>query len=250
MQLLKIGGSVITKKHEHMAASQEAIEKLAKTLGKVWHRKNDIILVHGAGSFGHPLVLTYGINDGVKSKKDRIGFAYTHTSCAYLSGLIVEALIRNDVPAISIPPNVMLKQKNKRISEFNEKIVFDYLKAGYMPILYGDMVLDKSIGGSVCSGDQIMAYLGKRAKRIVFGTNVDGVLCNEKVVPKITKKNFGEIKKHLNNMAIPDVTGGMMGKINEIIKIKKPVYIVNALKPERIEALLSGRKTICTEIRL
>jgi isopentenyl phosphate kinase len=251
MQLLKLGGSVITNKHEPMAASQENIEQLARVIGKIWKNGvRDLIVIHGAGSFGHHLVITYGIEKGVKNDSNRIGYAYTHTSCTYLSGLLIEALLKNNVPAISIPPSVIIKQTNGRISEFNEKIVFEYLRSGYLPVLHGDMVLDKKIGGSVCSGDQIVAYLAKKATRIIFGTDVDGIFADGKLVPLITKKNFKNVLKHVGGSGAPDVTGGMLGKIKELKKVKKPVYIVNATKAERVESLLLGKKTICTEIKL
>ncbi|MFH1221665.1 MAG: isopentenyl phosphate kinase [Candidatus Micrarchaeota archaeon] len=250
MQILKLGGSVITKKHEHMTPDIDSIERLAKAIAAVWHAgKKDLIIVHGAGSFGHILVMTYGLNNGIKDKKEKLGYAYTHSSCGYLSSLLVDALIKHDVPAVSLPPAAIIRQNNKRISEFNQKLVFDYLKEGYLPILHGDMVLDKKLGGSVCSGDQIVAFLGKKASRIVIGTNVDGVLVDGKVVPKITSKNFNEIKKHLKQSGAPDVTGGMAGKINELLNVKKPVFIANANRAERIEALLLGNPALCTEIK-
>lgn len=250
MQLLKLGGSVITKKHEPMVANQDHIESLARVIAKIWKKGiRDLVIIHGAGSFGHHLVITYGIENGVKNDNNRIGYAYTHTSCTYLSGLLIEALLKNDVPAVSIPPSAVIKQTNRRICEFNEKIVSDYLTAGYLPILHGDMVLDKKIGGSVCSGDQIISYLAKKANRIIFGSDVDGVLVGGKLVPNITKKNLREVLGYIKGSGAPDVTGGMLGKINELKAIKKPIYIVNATKSERIESILSDKKTICTEIR-
>jgi len=58
MRLLKLGGSVITNKKGRCEANLQNIEKLAKMLGKLWaDGDRDIILVHGAGSFGHALVI-------------------------------------------------------------------------------------------------------------------------------------------------------------------------------------------------
>ncbi|MEM4195305.1 MAG: hypothetical protein QXY05_03270, partial [Candidatus Anstonellales archaeon] len=83
----------------------------------------------------------------------------------------------------------------------------------------------------------------------VLGTNVDGVLADGKVVEKITRKNFEKVSKHLGGAGTTDVTGGMRGKILEIMKARRPAYVVNALHPNRIEALLLGKKKpVCTEI--
>lgn len=250
LRLVKLGGSVITKKSGYKEPNIENIERLADMLARVWKKRKRIIIVHGAGSFGHGPVVAHGISSGIKNERDRVGYAHTHSSCAYLSSLLVDALIKRRVPAVSIPTAVVVRQKNKRISRFDKKIVYEYLEKGFLPVLYGDMVLDEKIGGSVCSGDQIVAELGKDAEMIVFGTNVDGVLADGRVVGKITKKNFKKISAHLGGAETTDVTGGMKGKILEIMRTGKPAYVVNALHPSRIEALLLGKKKpVCTEIK-
>ena len=249
MQILKLGGSVVTKKHGYMEAEEENIERLAKVIGAYWSRKKDLILVHGAGSFGHPSVIMHGINKGVKTPKDKMGYSETHCACSYLSVIIVNHLIAHNVPAISIPPAVIIEQKNKRIVKFNEKIVFEYLKKGYLPVLYGDIVPDTKLGGSVCSGDQIVTYLGKKAKRVIFGSDVDGVMINGELLEEVTKKNIKDIRKHLKNSKALDVTGGMAGKVEEIMKIRKPAILVNATKPKRVEEALYEKKTLGTEIK-
>lgn len=249
MQILKLGGSVVTRKEAKLMPDVNNIMALASSVAKVWKAgRKDIVIVHGAGSFGHALVLEYKINDGVKTAEQKLASAQTHSACASLSSIITNALINSGVPAISIPPAVVAKSKNKRISQFDEKIITDYLAAGFVPVLYGDMVPDSELGYSVCSGDQIVAYLGKKAERLVLATNVEGVLADGKLVEKITSENFPKIEKHLGESGKPDVTGGMAGKIREIMSVKKPSFIVNAAHPDRIEALLNGKKAICTEI--
>ncbi len=252
MQILKIGGSVLTKKHGYMEPDEVNISRLAQMISIVWKKGvHDFILIHGAGSFGHAPVLAHRIENGLTNDRDRLGYADTHAACAYLSQMVVDAIIKNGVPAVSISPSAIIRQRKKRIIKFDEDIVLRYVKAGFLPVLYGDIVLDDSIKGSVCSGDQISAYLGKNAKRIIMGTNVDGILVEGKVVQKIDKKNLAEVMKHIKSSAgAPDVTGGMEGKIKELTKLKIPIYVVNASKVDRVEALLTNRKTICTEIKM
>jgi isopentenyl phosphate kinase len=250
MQILKLGGSAITKKSGYMQADKTGISRLAKAVSLVWHKGgHDMVLVNGAGSFGHAPVLRFGIENGVKTPKQKLGFCITHASVSSLSSLVVEELLRNGVPAIAIPPAAIIRQRNKRIVRFDTRPVLEYLKAGYLPVLYGDMVPDELLGGSVCSGDQIVSYLGKKAKRVVLASNVEGILANGKLVPKITHRNFAAVREHLGQSDEPDVTGGMAGKIAELLKVKAPCFIVSAHKPERIQALLLGKNAVCTEIR-
>jgi isopentenyl phosphate kinase len=251
MQVLKLGGSAITKKSGYMHADTAGIMRLARAIAQVWHRGcKDIVLVNGAGSFGHAPAIKFGIEKEVRGEKGKLGFCITHAAVDGLSSLVIKELLENEVPAIAIPPAAVIVQKGGRISRFYKKPVFDYLNAGYLPVLYGDMVLDEKAGGSVCSGDQIAAHLGKDADRIIFASNVDGVLVEGKLVKKITRENFEKIKEHLKQSQSPDVTGGMAGKIAELMHLKVPCFIVNASKPERVQALLLGKKAVCTEIRL
>lgn len=251
MKILKIGGSLITRKSGYRELDARNLQKIAKVVASIWKKGvRDFVLVHGAGSFGHSLVIKYGINDGVKSEKQKLGYADTHAACSELSLFLVHALIKEGVPALFIPPAVIIEQKGRRISKFYENPIHDYLKRGFLPVLYGDMVLDSMLLGSVCSGDQIVAYLGKNAEFTVFATNVDGVIDNAgNVIPKITAANFAEISKHLKKKE-GDVTGAMEGKIKELLELDTVSYIVNGIYPERIKALMLGKKrVVCTEVR-
>ena len=249
MQILKLGGSVITDKDKPQTADTQAIASLAKMLGRLWKADvRDIVLVHGAGSFGHVLVLEHNIDEGVETDEQKLAAAETHAACAKLTAILVGALIEEGVPAISLPPSMLITQTDKRIVKFDEKKVLDCLAMGQLPVLRGDMVPDTALGMSVCSGDQIVARLGRRAERIVLGTNVDGVMADGKVIPLITSQNFSKYEEHLRPSDSPDVTGGMAGKIKELLAGKVSAYVVNARHPERLEALLMGRKAVCTQI--
>lgn len=250
MLLLKLGGSAITKKGGYMKANEPAIAALAAVIARVWKTGvRDIILVHGAGSFGHALVLKYGIDNGVRTMEQQKWCRKTQDACAKLSGIVVAALRKGGVPAVSIAPHSIIASKNRRIEAFDESPVLECLAEGHLPVLYGDMVMDSALGFSVCSGDQIVSYLAAWAGRVVMASNVDGIFADGKLVKKITRASFGKIKKHLSGSKTPDVTGGMAGKVAELMKVKAPIYVVNASKPERVAALLLGRKTVCTEIR-
>jgi len=251
MIVLKIGGSAITDKTKYAAANRKGINAVSSAIAGAWKKGiRDIVVVHGAGSFGHPQVERYKIKKGIRGEREMLGFASTHSSVSYLSSLVVNALIKNGVPAISIPPVALICQKKGRIVSFDEEPVNALLESGYLPVLYGDMVLDSAVKGSVCSGDQIAAYLGKKAEKVIFASNVDGILAKGKIVPVITKKNRKKVLREIGGAKGIDVTGGMRGKVKELMKIKTPSYIVNALRPERVSALLLGKKALCTKIML
>jgi isopentenyl phosphate kinase len=61
MFILKLGGSIITDKTKECTFKQEIVNKLAKEIKKA---KKEIIIVHGAGSYGHILAEKYQLNKG------------------------------------------------------------------------------------------------------------------------------------------------------------------------------------------
>ena len=249
MRIIKLGGSLITKKAGFMEADNETMDSLAEVIARVWKEGiKDFILVHGVGSFGHPVAAGFKITKDVKTPEERRSFAITHVTCTQLSALVSEKLMEKGVPAISLPPTTLGHQKNKRITDFNHEIVLRFSEKHFLPVLYGDMLLDDELGGSVCSGDQLISYMSQWADEVIFATDVDGVLADGKVVERITKENLDDVLKHVGESSVTDVTGGMKGKLEEALRSGKKTYIVNGRHPERVEALLRGQKTICTEI--
>ncbi len=250
MKILKLGGSAITEKSGYRKPRIDRINQIVKAIAEVWKEgERKLVIVHGAGSFGHAVVLKHGINEGIRTDEHRLGYADTHAACSELSLLVAKAFIDEGVPAVSIPPSSIIRQKNKRIIEFREDVVKDYLSAGYLPVLYGDMVPDEELGGSVCSGDQVMAWLGKEAEFLVFATDVDGVLDDKgELIPEITSGNFEEVSRHLKERK-SDVTGAMKGKVGELLSLGTTSYIVNLAYPERVKALLRGQKALSTIVR-
>jgi isopentenyl phosphate kinase len=224
------------------------MQNIVSSIASIWAKGvRDILLVHGAGSYGHPLASKYGLSKGIQNEEGIYGFALTHSSCSELSNLLCNMLLEKRVPAISIPPSSIILQKNRRIVDFSS-IPIEYLENGFLPVLYGDSVPDTELLGSVCSGDQIVSYLSKDASLVALGSDVDGVLDeNGNVIPEITTKNFSQASKSFKTVP-GDVTGGMRGKVEELLSIKASSYLFNFNHPSRLEDLVFGRKTICTKI--
>ena len=91
--------------------------------------------------------------------------------------LICDALIKEDLPVVAIPASSFITTTNKRVSEGNLDRFNKFLEKGYIPIIYGDVVLDNELEMAVISGDQIIQYLAinLKADQVILGTDVDGV---------------------------------------------------------------------------
>ncbi len=250
--ILKIGGSVITDKNGELTARTETINRLAEET-----RKADIknlIIVHGGGSFGHPTAQKYGINEGLKNDSQKVGFAETHHVMTVLNGLVMDALVWHSVPAFSIAPSCCVVTENGRIKFFEDKILKSLLKMGIIPVLYGDAILDEKLGFAVLSGDQIVSHLAMKfhADKIVIGMDTDGlydadpkVTRNAKLYSHLTLSELKKVKSKLTGSIAADVTGGMLGKITELVPAIEqgiPVMMVNAAKPNRVYEALVGDK--------
>jgi isopentenyl phosphate kinase len=248
--ILKIGGSVITDKNGELAARTEAINRLAEEIQKA--NVKNLIIVHGGGSFGHPTAQRYGIKDGLKEDTQKVGFAETHHVMTVLNGLVMDSLVWHNIPALSVTPSCCVVTENGRIKYFEDAILKMLLKMGFVPVLYGDATLDEKMGFTVLSGDQIVSYLARKfnAGKIVIGVDTDGLYDADPKVTKsaklyvhLTLRELEKIKDTLGKSTAADVTGGMLGKIAELIPAIAqgiPVAIVNAAKPNRTYKALIG----------
>ncbi len=250
--ILKIGGSVITDKKGELAARTEVINRLSEEIQKA-NIKN-LVIVHGGGSFGHPAAKKYGIKAGLKHEGQKVGFAETHHVMTVLNGLVMDSLVWHNIPAISIAPSCCIITENGRIKTFDYKIIETYVKMGFTPVLYGDATLDEKLGFTILSGDQIVAYLAIKlgASKIVIGVDTDGLYdadpkieSNPKLYTHLTLIKLKKVQNRLSNSISPDVTGGMPGKVAELIPaVEKgiPITMVNAGKANRTLKALTGAK--------
>ena len=248
--ILKIGGSVITNKNAELAARTEVINRLAEETQKA-NIKN-LIIVHGGGSFGHPTAQKFGIKEGLKDNSQKVGFAETHHVMTVLNGLVMDALVWHGIAAFSIAPSCCMLTENGRIKSFDDTALRTLLKMGFVPVLYGDAVLDGKLGFTVLSGDQIVSYLARKfgAGKIVIGVDTDGLYDadpklakNAKLYKHLTLDDLEKIKLKLGGSAAADVTGGMLGKIVELVsavELEIPVVMINAAKPNRVYKALAG----------
>jgi isopentenyl phosphate kinase len=238
--VLKIGGSVITDKDGELAAKTEIINRLAEEIAKA--KLSRLILVHGGGSFGHPTAKKWGIKEGFKEAAQMLGFAETHHVMTVLNGLVMDALVWHEIPAVSVAPSCGFLTENGRIKSSDCTMVERMMGMGFTPVLYGDVTLDEKLGFTVLSGDQLVSYLALKfnACRIVMGIDCDGLYDadpkadkNAKMFQHLTLKELQALEGRLAKPTKADVTGGIHGI---------PISIVNGAKVGRVYKALVGEK--------
>jgi len=255
MYIIKLGGSVITDKAKKNCFRQDIMNSLAKEIKRA---NKEIILVHGAGSFGHILAEQYKLNQGYKNKEQLLGFSQTHAMVQKLNLLVLDSLVKEDIPAVSIPPHAVIKLDNNKILKMDYIIFKDYLKKDFTPVTFGDVVLDEKLGFSICSGDLLAQLLAEQFKpeKVIFTLDEDGLYTsnpkidkNAKLISTTTIYELEQFKTLDDTHA--DVTGGMGGKIETIKKISKlgiDIILLNGNKPDRLYKTLIGEDTISTII--
>ena len=259
LTILKIGGSAITdRKSNTPKVNYKNLKRIAKEISSY---KGKLILIHGAGSYGHQIVKKTGIHKGIKNKKQVLAFAETQKLQNELNAIVCSALIKEGVPAIPVQASASSIMNKGKMKKMDYEVVENFLKVGLVPVLYGVPAYDENQKCSILSGDEIAPYLALKlnAKKVIHGTNVDGVFTadpnkdkNAKLIPLITKDNLNEVKKAIGGSTSVDVTGGMMKKINELMKLQKrgiSTVIVNAEKKGVVEKALLGRKVRSTIVR-
>ncbi len=257
--ILKIGGSAITDKTGELAANTQIINRIAEEIKRA--DLDNLIVVHGGGSFGHPTAAKYGIKDGYKDDPtQKLGFAETHHVMTVLNGLVMDSLIWHEIPAVSVAPSSCMVTENGKVKFFDETVFQAMAKMIFTPVLYGDAVLDEKLGFTVLSGDQIVAYLALKynAEKIVVGVDTDGLFDsdpktnpNAKPYKHLTLAELKLIQPKLGKAEGTDVTGGMAGKIAELIPAIEqgiPVTITGATKALSIYRALTDQSVLGTVI--
>jgi isopentenyl phosphate kinase len=255
MFVVKLGGSVITDKSKECLFRKEVMDRLSMQIKKA---DKEVILVHGAGSFGHIIAKEYRLNEGYIQDKQLQGFSFTHAMVQKLNTLVLESLHDKGVAAVSIPPHVVLKLNDHRPSEMNYSVFRDYLDKGFTPLTYGDVVLDEKLGFSICSGDLLVEMLAGffKPEKVIFAIDEDGLYTsnpkvNEKAefIERTTVKDLERLTTSANRHA--DVTRGMKGKIDTIKNISGfgiNTVLLNGNIDNRLFDTLVGKNTKCTFI--
>lgn len=254
--IIKLGGSVITDKSKEKYVKKETLNRLSREIAES-HVKT--IIVHGGGSFGHPLAKKYKVSSGL-SGSTLIGASLTETAMKELNLYVINSLINHGIPAVSISPfSTIITDTGNIWLRFFEAINFS-LNIGFTPVLYGDVVLDRSNGFSILSGDKIIVELVKHFKprSVIFCLDVDGIYTsdpkedkNAKLIKELSINDALEIaKKSINSKR--DVTGGIKSKLESAIEIARTgtdVIFINGNRHNLLQKTLKGTIEIGTLLR-
>ena len=210
-----------------------------------------LLVVNGAGPFGHTNVSEYDINHGLRAPKDFEGFMKTISDCGYLNWKVSDILRKEGLNTVPTPSSSVIVQAGKKIVSFHMDVIKRLWDSNpdIIPVMNGTMVPDLELRGSVVSGDAVLQHLAERLNPevMVFATDVDGIFTDNpsknkraKLIDYVTKQNFHEIRTGISGSSNVDVTGGMLGKVERLLNLKNRTIIVNGNVPGRVRDAILG----------
>jgi isopentenyl phosphate kinase len=225
--IIKVGGSVITQKESNTPAiNWDNLATMASQLGILKKSGSPkYVLIHGVGSFGHPIVKQSGIDKGINNASQLLAFAQTQYLQNKLNCLVVGCLHKNNINAIPSQLSAHAVMEKGRLIKLSLDAMRGMLSIGLVPVCFGVPAYDVKLGCSILSGDQIAPFLAMKlgANRIIEACDVDGIFDRNpkidpaaRLIPEIRLDDCGEIEKSLSGSLAIDVTGGMRQKFFEL----------------------------------
>lgn len=253
--LLKLGGSLITEKSRRETARPDVIARLAGEIARVAGRIPErIVIGHGSGSFGHVAAKEHGIAGGLRSPAQLPGISLTQERAAALHREVMNALAAAGLSPFSIAPSSCFVFKGGRPAELADEPLKLALDNGLLPVVYGDVVMDREQGVAIASTETVLVALASRLQvhRVLWLGETDGVYDAEgKTLPRLSADQFEEASKAIGSPAGTDVTGGMRHRVEtalELARLGVRSVLFNGLTPGLLERALLGESVPGTEI--
>lgn len=225
--LLKLGGSLITDKDIPYTPRLDKLAELAQEIKSALEANPSlkIILGHGSGSFGHVAAKQHGTRNGVQTREQWAGFAEVRFQAAELNRFMMEALFNASVPAISFPPSSSMVSDNRKVIHHNILAIRKSLDVHLLPVVYGDVAFDESLGGTILSTEDVFKFLVEQfsPSRILLAGIEAGVWedfpARTKLVKQIKLTDYEAMRAGIKGSASTDVTGGMKAKVEEMLSL-------------------------------
>ncbi|MHC1680171.1 MAG: isopentenyl phosphate kinase [Methanomassiliicoccales archaeon] len=254
MILVKLGGSVITDKGRYRTFDPETTGRLAEEIASTG---KDVIIVHGAGSFGHMLAKEHRLHIGITEDSQLLGASQVMSDVRELDLVVCRQMSAKGLQVVPLPPASCAVMKDGTLDHLDLENFKSYLELGMVPVTFGDVVRDEVRGLSICSGDQLMAALARefRPSKVIFVTDVDGVFTADptqdpqaKLIETVDQKVLDALPRTERNV---DVTGSIFTKIRYMIdmaSLTDECLVLNGKIAGRLEAAIRGEQVIASKV--
>jgi isopentenyl phosphate kinase len=126
---------------------------------------------------------------------------------------------------IAFPPSATLISENGRGSNTALPLIQAALDAHLVPLVHGDVIFDKHLGGTIFSTEEVFMFLADALSpaRILLAGRETGVFedfkSHRNLIGAITPESYKMNQSAAGASASIDVTGGMQKKVNLMVDL-------------------------------
>ncbi|HZN55987.1 MAG TPA: isopentenyl phosphate kinase [Candidatus Polarisedimenticolaceae bacterium] len=252
--LVKLGGSLITDKTRNAAARGATLRRLAEAIAEASGRTSGprLLVGHGSGSFGHVAAAEGGLASGAPARRRRDAVSRTQHRAGELHRLVVGALEAAGARPFSLAPSSFLRARNGRVTGIFDPPLVEALAQGFLPVVYGDVVLDSARGATIVSTEALFLVLAESLARrridvrgAVWLGITRGVLDDRgATIPRLSAAEAARAARRVRGAAGVDVTGGMALRLAAAARLAGrgiASSIVDGRRPGAFAAAIRGR---------
>ncbi len=248
---IKLGGSLITDKDHENHAKRELICGLLVSL-KAYLDANPetrVLLGHGSGSFGHAAAAKHQTRTGVSGSDGWLGYQAVWRAARELHNIVLELGLEAGLPLISFPPSAMISASQGQVAIWNLEPIAVALENGLIPVIYGDVVVDEVLGGTIMSTEDLLVELAAsfQPDLVLLAGKEAGVYTDfpdcQTLIPHLSADS--PLSEALQGSSSIDVTGGMREKVLLMQRLcalspQTKVRIFSAQEPSNLLKALHG----------
>ncbi len=234
LTIIKLGGALLTDKSTPYTSNDSTIKEVAREIKECIDSGliEDLIIVHGVGSFGHPPVLEHKLHHGFQGTHQLIPLSQTQLNVNKFRIFLTNELIDVGIPVNLLHSSSIFASEKMKISDFFLESIKGFLSLGMVPLIGGDMIFDKKMGFCVGSGDQISTLLSKEllADKMIFATDVSGIhekdpklVPDSPIIKNLNVKDLEEVINNMDNSILKDASGAMKGKLKSLMVLKEQI---------------------------
>ncbi len=256
---MKLGGGLITDKSSFKTAKKGVIDSICSEISNIIDNGHSVILIHGAGSFGHLLAKKWSLSGGVSddiSEQQRDAVVKVRSDMAELCEYVTNSLNSYGVEFEVFPPSVWAMETGRDF--IGDLDIFENTPKDIVPVSFGDVVrVSGEAEFGILSGDDLMARISLELPSVTHSIFLLGDVDGMMDMPPNTDGSrllpiwSAEENIETSHNSEQDVTGGIELKAARASQISRgvdEVWFINGNYPERISQLLDEGSTIGTKI--
>ncbi len=260
LQLVKLGGSLITDKRRPETVRADHLERLGRELAAAAAaHPGGLIVGHGAGSFGHVAAAEGAVHEGVSGPEGVAAASRTQDAAGRLHRRVVAALLEGGCSPFSLAPGSFLVSAGARPFRVELAPLLQALEGGFLPVVFGDVVQDRTRGVAIASTETVFRALVTRLRRhgvavtrAVWLGETDGVWDEDgATLPLVDATAVARARRAVGGADGADVTGGMRHRLETALALARlgvESWIVDGRAPGLLGRALAGETVPGTRV--